>query len=123
MIRVLKKQRWTLATLTAISLLAIGFLGTTHRADAARTLSVSPQGKVTQVRQVVIKFDEAMIAFGDPAAKAPAQVHCSGGAPATSAGSARWINDKTWAFDFAQDPTPGVRCSRALHDGLKSTAA
>ena len=119
MIRVIKKQRWTLATLTAISLLAIGFLGSTHRADAARTLSVSPQGKVTQARQVVIKFDEAMIAFGDPAAKAPAQVHCSGGA---SAGSGHWIDDKTWAFDFAQELTPGMRCSVALEDGLKSTA-
>ena len=119
MIRVIKKQAWTLASAAAISLLAIGFLSAAHRTDAARTVSVSPQGKVTQVRQVVIKFDEAMIAFGDPAAKAPAKVHCSGGA---STGSARWINDKTWAFDFAQDLTPGMRCSVALNDGLKSTA-
>ena len=47
MIRVIKKQRWPLATLAALSLLALGFLGATHRADAARTLSVSPQGTPT----------------------------------------------------------------------------
>lgn len=119
MIRVIKKQRWPRVALAALSMLAVGLLGATHRADAARTLSVSPQGKVTQVRQVVVKFDEAMIAFGDPAAKAPAQIHCSGG---PSAGSAHWIDDKTWAFDFTQDLTPGMRCSVALNDGLKSAA-
>src|SRR5471030_3438272 len=108
MIRDIKKQRWPLAVLAALSVFAVGLLGATHRADAARTLSVSPQGKVTQVRQVVVKFDEAMIAFGDPAAKAPAQVHCSGG---SSAGSAHWIDDTTWAYDFAVDLTPGMRCS------------
>ncbi|WP_213778409.1 Ig-like domain-containing alpha-2-macroglobulin family protein [Caballeronia sp. dw_276] len=119
MISVIKKRTWTLASAAAVSLLAIGFLSATHRADAARTVSVSPQGKVTQVRQVVVKFDEPMIAFGDPAAKAPAQVHCSGGA---AAGSAHWIDDKTWAYDFNQDLTPGMRCSVALNDGLKSNA-
>jgi hypothetical protein len=119
MIRVIKKQRWPMVALAALSMFAVGLLGATHRADAARTLSVSPQGRVTQVRQVVVKFDEAMIAFGDPAAKAPAQVHCSGG---PSAGSAHWIDDKTWAFDFTLDLTPGMRCSVALNDGLKSTA-
>jgi uncharacterized protein YfaS (alpha-2-macroglobulin family) len=119
MIRVIKKQAWTLASAVAFLLLAAGLLSAAHRADAARTVSVSPQGKVTQVRQVVVKFDEAMIAFGDPAAKAPAQLHCSGG---TSAGSAHWIDDKTWAYDFAQDLTPGMRCSVALNDGLKSAA-
>ena len=69
MIRVKEKQVWTLASAAAISLLAVGLRTATHRADAARTVSVSPQGKVTQVRQVVVKFDEAMIAFGDPAAQ------------------------------------------------------
>ena len=37
MIRVIKKQVWTLASAAAISLLAVGLLGATHRADAART--------------------------------------------------------------------------------------
>ncbi|MDP9158432.1 MAG: MG2 domain-containing protein [Pseudomonadota bacterium] len=123
MISVIKKQTWTLASAAAVSLLAIGFLGATHRADAARTVSVSPQGKITQVRQVVVKFDEPMIAFGGAAAKAPAEVHCSGGAaPGAASGSAHWVDDKTWAYDFDQDLTPGMRCSVALNDGLKSNA-
>src|SRR6195952_1782262 len=123
MISVIKKQTWTLASAAAVSLLAIGILSATHRADAARTVSVSPQGKVTQVRQVIVKFDEPMIPFGDAAAKAPAQLHCSGGAASGAAsGSAHWIDDKTWAYDFNEDLTPGMRCSVALNDGLKSTA-
>jgi len=32
---------------------------------------------VTLVRLVMVTFDEAMIAFGNPAASAPAQVHCN----------------------------------------------
>jgi alpha-2-macroglobulin len=119
MFSVIKRPTSTLATVAALCLLAFGLTTATHRADAARTISVSPQGKVTQVRQVLIKFDEPMIAFGGPAAKAPAQVHCSGGA---SAGSAHWIDEKTWAFDFAQDLTPGMRCTADLDDGLKSNA-
>lgn len=118
MIGVIKKRTWTLASAVAVALVATGFLGATHRADAARTVSVSPQGKVTQVRQVVVKFDETMTAFSDAAAKAPAQVHCSGGA---SAGSAHWIDSKTWAYDFNQDLSPGMRCSVTLADGLKSS--
>ncbi|WP_240702156.1 alpha-2-macroglobulin family protein [Trinickia terrae] len=99
----------------------IGLLGATAwRADAARTVSVSPQGKVTQVRQAVVKFDEAMVPFGAPDLPNPAQLHCSDAA-ATS-GQGRWIDEKTWAYDFASDLPPGVRCTLDLNGGLKSSA-
>ncbi len=124
MTRVTKKSNLTRAALLALLSLSLSAVILTtaafrNSADAAKITQVSPQGKVTQARQVVAKFDEAMIAFGGPAAKAPAQVHCSGGA---SAGSGRWIDEKTWAFDFAQDLTPGMRCTIDLVDGLKSNA-
>jgi uncharacterized protein YfaS (alpha-2-macroglobulin family) len=115
--RVAKKQKCLLATMVAVSSLMFGF--TSHPADAARVVNVSPQGKVTEVRQVVVKFDEPMIAFGTPDARAPAQIHCSGG---SGTGSARWVDDKTWAWDFAADLTPGMRCTVDLDDSLKSTA-
>ena len=35
-------------------------------AHAAAIVSVSPRGEVAQVRQVTVKFSEAVVAFGDP---------------------------------------------------------
>ncbi|MDI9679008.1 hypothetical protein, partial [Burkholderia cenocepacia] len=46
-------------------------------AGAARTVSVSPQGTVTEVRQSVVKFDEPMVAFGSASAPNPARVTCN----------------------------------------------
>ncbi|WP_321797004.1 MG2 domain-containing protein [Caballeronia sp. J97] len=114
------QKKWILAATTLIA--TLGFGAALHRADAARIASVSPQGKVAQVRQVVAKFDEPMIAFGNAAAAAPGKIACSGANAAATAGSGRWIDAKTWAFDFERDLPPGVRCALDLSDGLKSTA-
>jgi uncharacterized protein YfaS (alpha-2-macroglobulin family) len=120
MSRVISKQKWILAATTVLAALALSVAN--HRADAARAVSVSPQGKVAQVRQVVVKFDEAMTAFGSPAAAAPAKLACDGAPAAATAGSARWIDEKTWAFDFNSDLPPGVRCAVDLNAGIKSAA-
>jgi uncharacterized protein YfaS (alpha-2-macroglobulin family) len=90
------------------------------RVQAARPVSVSPQGTVAQARQVVVKFDEAMVAFGAPDAKDPARVQCSHAA--AGAGQGRWIDDKTWAYDFTSDLPPDTQCSVNFVDGLKSQA-
>lgn len=111
------QKKWILAATGLIA--ALGFGASMHRADAARIASVSPQGKVAQVRQVVAKFDEPMIAFGNAAAAAPGKLVCSG---AATAGSGRWIDARTWAFDFENDLPPGVRCTLDLADTLKSVA-
>ncbi|MDR5811927.1 MG2 domain-containing protein [Caballeronia sp. LZ019] len=120
MSRVISKQKWILAATTVLA--ALTFSVTNHRADAARAVSVSPQGKVAQVRQVVVKFDEAMTAFGSPAAAPPGKLACDGAPAAATAGSARWIDEKTWAFDFNSDLPPGVRCAVDLKAGIKSAA-
>ncbi len=109
------RQKWTwAAAMVMLGLLAVF----TWRADAARITSVSPQGKVAQVRQVVVKFDEAMIAFGTATAPAPAQVHCNDAA--ASSGQSHWVDEKTWAWDFTADLPPGMRCTVELNDTLKS---
>ncbi|SAK87037.1 Alpha-2-macroglobulin-like protein [Caballeronia temeraria] len=120
MSRITTSKKWILAATTLIA--AFGFGIAHHQADAARIASVSPQGKVAQVRQVVAKFDEPMIAFGDAAAAAPGKVVCSGAQASATAGSGRWIDAKTWAFDFEHDLPPGVRCALDLTDSLTSTA-
>jgi hypothetical protein len=51
-----------------------------------------PQGEVAPVRQVVVKFDDSAVNFGDPKAPAPLSLSCSD-AQATR-GAGRWISDR-----------------------------
>src|SRR6201994_3204765 len=89
------------------------------RADATLQ-TMSPRGEVALVRQVRATFSEPMVKFGDPRLPAPMDVTCT---PAgTQAGTARWVDDKTWVFDFAKDLPPGTKCSVAPHPGIKSVA-
>lgn len=111
-----RTSKWIAAAVAAMGFLA----ATTLRVDAARITQVSPQGTVTKVRQVLVKFDESMVAFGAPNLPAPASIKCND--PTASAGQSRWIDDKTWAWDFTADLPPGVACSVDLKDGLKSAA-
>ncbi len=87
-------------------------------AQAFQITSLSPQGEVAQVRQVVAKFDESAVNFGDPKAAAPLSLSCSD-AQATQ-GSGRWISDREWAFEFERDLPPGIVCSVQVRAGFKS---
>ena len=89
-------------------------------AQALQIASFSPQGEVARVRQVVAKFDAAVVNFGDPKAPAPISLSCSD-ASATQ-GTGRWTGEREWVFDFAQDLPPGVRCTAAVKAGFKSAS-
>ncbi|OYT91209.1 MAG: alpha-2-macroglobulin [Burkholderiales bacterium PBB3] len=102
--------RTCLAGVTALAL----------QAQAAQVVSVSPQGEVAQVRQIVVKFDEAAVNFGDPKAEAPASLSCSDAQ--VSKGTGRWISDRVWGYDFDADLPPGVRCTLQMKSGLKTPA-
>ncbi|SFM10213.1 MG2 domain-containing protein [Variovorax sp. OV329] len=78
-------------------------------AGAVQVSSLTPQGEVSRVRQVVARFDEAATRFGDAKAAAPLSVSCSDAQAAK--GSGRWVNEKQWVFDFENDLPPGVRCT------------
>ena len=95
-----------------VCLLAAGW------AQAFQVSSLSPQGEVAQVRQLVVKFDEAAVNFGDPKAPAPVSLSCSDAQ--ASAGSGRWINERQWAFEFERDLPPGVTCTTQVKPDLKS---
>lgn len=88
-------------------------------AQAAQVTRFSPEGTVGQVRQVAIRFDEAMVPMGDVQAAAPATVSCTG---ASTGGQARWVDAKNWVYDFTSDLPPGVRCSVRMRAGLRSVA-
>ncbi|MEO5669780.1 MAG: MG2 domain-containing protein, partial [Ramlibacter sp.] len=87
-------------------------------AQAVQITSLTPQGEVARVRQVVAKFDESAVNFGDPKAPAPLALTCSD-AQATR-GTSRWTSDREWVFEFENDLPPGVTCSLQLRAGFKT---
>ena len=89
-------------------------------AHALGIASLSPQGEVARVRQVVAKFTEDAVRFGDPKAPAPLNVQCDNAAAAT--GQGRWNSAREWVFEFAADLPPGVRCQVNPVSGYKSPA-
>ena len=93
---------------------------TALQAQALQVTSLSPQGEISQVRQVVAKFDGPAINFGDAKAPAPLAVRCNDAQAAK--GSGRWISDREWAFEFENDLPPGVSCTVNADSGFKSSA-
>ena len=77
-------------------------------AGAARVASVSPQGEVAEVRQVQVRFNEAVVAAGDPRQPAPFTLACPGHTPR---GDARWLNDRAWVMDLYEALPAGMRCT------------
>lgn len=82
--------------------------GVAASAQAATVASVTPQGEVAQVRQVVIKFSEAVVPFGDMRQSDPFSLSCEGPVPK---GAGRWSDDRVWLYDFQDQVPPGTRCT------------
>ena len=78
---------------------------------AASIVAATPQGEVAQVRQVAVKFSEAVVPFGDPRLADPFAISCQGAAPA---GGGRWASDRVWLYDFREPLPPGTRCVARL---------
>ncbi|WP_309903614.1 MG2 domain-containing protein [Variovorax soli] len=89
-------------------------------AHALQISSLTPQGEVARIRQVVAKFDQPAVNFGDPKAPAPLAVSCSDAQAAK--GTGRWTGEKQWVWDFENDLPPGVRCTITRIAGFKSAA-
>lgn len=84
---------------------------------ALQITSLSPQGEVARVRQVVAKFDQPAVNFGDPKAPAPLTVSCTDAQ--AGKGTGRWTDAKAWVYDFENDLPPGVRCTVTRVAGFK----
>jgi len=80
-------------------------------AGAVSIVAVTPQGEVAQVRQVTVKFSDAVVAFGDPRLADPLAIACQGSVPA---GSGRWANDRVWLYDFREPLGPGTTCTASV---------
>lgn len=94
-------------------------LGMAQGAWALQVTSLSPQGEVAQVRQVVARFDGPAVDFGDAKAASPLTVTCSDALAAQ--GNGRWISDREWAFQFADDLPAGLRCTVQAAVGFTSS--
>lgn len=105
----------TIATAALLGLLAINV-------HALKITSLSPQGEVARIRQVMAKFDESAINFGDPKAPSPAPLSLSCSDAQATKGSGRWISDSEWAFEFENDLPHGVNCSFQVRSGFKSVS-
>ncbi|MCX5827399.1 MAG: MG2 domain-containing protein [Deltaproteobacteria bacterium] len=81
---------------------------------AAEVKSFSPEGVVKGVRQATATFSEPMVPFGDPRLADPFTVQCPG------KGQGRWIDSRTWSYDFAADLPGGTECEFRLQDGVKA---
>ncbi len=81
----------------------------------ARIEEFSPQGIVKNVRQVRVRFSDAMTPLGDPGQSlAPFVITCAEKA------TARWADSRNWIYDFNHDLTAGVRCEFRVAAGLTS---
>ena len=103
---------------TIIKTCAALLAAATLQAHAIQIVSLSPQGEIARVRQVVAKFDESAVNFGDPKAEAPLSLSCSDAQ--VTKGSGRWVTDRSWAYEFENDLPPGVSCSLQVRAGFKS---
>jgi uncharacterized protein YfaS (alpha-2-macroglobulin family) len=81
-------------------------------AQAARVVTATPSGEVSEAVQIRLRFDTAVVPFGTPALPDPATLRCEGlGASATApAGSRRWTSDREWAYDLNDTLPAGVTC-------------
>ena len=76
----------------------------------------APQGTVKEIRQVTARFSEPMVSFGDPQLADPFDIRCA------EKGSGRWVDARTWSYDFERNLPGGVACRFALKAGVKTLA-
>ena len=88
--------------------------GTALASEIPRVESFSPQGTVKKVRQVMARFTDQMVAFGDPRLTDPFDVKCP------ESGKGRWVDGRNWSYDFDRDLDAGVRCTFSLKPALKT---
>lgn len=87
-------------------------------ASSATVEHFSPRGEIKAARQVVARFSQPMVPLGDPRGGQlePFEISCS------PAGHGRWVDSRTWVYDFEEDLPAGIRCRFALRSGMATLA-
>lgn len=97
------KAPWLVAALMAAS------------AAAAELESFTPLGLTSEVRQVQVRFSDAMAPIGKADAPAPFAVECV-------PGHGYWVDERTWVYDLEATPAPATSCTFRTLPGLKNLA-
>jgi hypothetical protein len=74
----------------------------------------SPQGTAKDVQQVFARFSEQMVPFGEPRAVEPFEIVCP------EKGTAKWLDGRTWVFDFKRNLPAGITCTFTVKQGIKA---
>ncbi|HXW09482.1 MAG TPA: MG2 domain-containing protein [Steroidobacteraceae bacterium] len=76
----------------------------------------TPTGSVKSIRQVQARFATPMVVLGDPRLPDPFVIDCTG------AGTGRWVDARTWVYDFGAELPGGLGCRFTLQPGLEDLA-
>lgn len=96
-----------------VSLIALFLLISQSWAFTVTTFS--PQGQVEKdVAQIRVTFSEAMVRFGERSFPSPLNFSCA------LEGDGRWIDERTWVFDFKKGLEANQACRATVKSGLKS---
>jgi len=98
----------------AVAILFLFQSGTIFAGETVTVKSFTPQGTVKGVRQVTAVFSAPMVAFGDPGRGDPFAIRC----PAK--GEGRWIDSRSWSYDFPADLPGGIACEFTLKEDLNA---
>ena len=101
---------------TRILLFAVSCLGANWAWSDGRIELFSPSGYAKDVRQVTVRFSDAMVALGDPQRSDPFAVDC--GVP----GTGRWIDERNWVYDFDYDVPGALRCRFSPRGDVRTLA-
>ncbi|MBY0280374.1 alpha-2-macroglobulin, partial [Candidatus Binatia bacterium] len=79
--------------------------------------ALSPTGTVKQVRQIAARFATPMVPYGDPRSPIdPLLVTCP------VKGSGRWVDARSWVYDFTETLPGGLTCTIRQRPGLTDLA-
>ena len=104
-----------------VRMLLLASVATGDMALALKPVQISPQGEVAKVREFVVKFDKAAVTAGNPDAKAPFTLQCTGQSNIQiPAHHGSWRNASTWVAAFEDHLPADVRCTATSTAGFKS---
>lgn len=78
-----------------------------------------PQGPVSGVEAVQLRFAGSVSAFGDVTAAPPVVLDCQGRAPK---GQGRWLDDARWTYIFESTLPAGVSCAASANPSFRDLA-
>lgn len=105
------------ASFLQLALLALFSIGAS--CNAAEIASVSPQGEIATVQNVVVRFKAEVARIGDPRLPSPVELRCDG---IDVAGTGRWTNEREWIFDFSRPLAAGAKCVVTARADFRPTA-